>query len=131
MTRPIPLFSDPVVDIINYLESALPLFVVAEDLTGWHKPEVRVTIQPTGGVVVNPHRIFRPVYDVNAYAPTKTAAMAAALEALRAIYTLKNQVLESGQVVTEVECSMPSDLTDPINNNPRFVFDASITMRTP
>ncbi len=129
--RPIPLFEDPMPDIIPFLEATLPpAYVVAEDLTGWHKPEVRVTVQPTGGVVINRHRIFRPVYDVNVYAPTKPAAYAAALKAVQAMYMLKNEVLLSGQVCTEVECSMPSDISDPINSNPRFVFDVSLTFRT-
>lgn len=129
--RPIPLLEDPMPDIILFLEGELPVsYVVAEDLTGWHKPEIRVTVQPTGGIVINRHRIFRPVYDVNVYAPSKPAAYAVALKALQALYSLKNEVMASGQVCTEVECTMPSDITDPINNNPRFVFDASLTFRT-
>lgn len=132
MTRPIPLFSDDMLDILPFLEANLPgAYVVSEDLTGWHKPEVRVTVQSTGGTIVNPHRIMKPVYDINVYGPTKPAAKAAALLALQTMYKMKNHVFTSGQVCTEVECSYPSDIQDPINSNPRFVFDVSLTIRTP
>lgn len=130
MTRPIPLFHDDVLDVIVFLNGQLP-FDVAEDLTGWHKPEVRMTVQPTGGIIINPHRIFRPVYDVNVYGPKKPETKAAAMLSIQAMYMLKNVVLPSGNVCTEVECSWPSDIQDPLNSNPRFVFDASLTFRTP
>lgn len=127
--KPIPLVNDPLLDIIGYLETRLS-YKIAEDLTGWHKPETRVTLQPTGGRVINPIRVFRPIYDVNVYASSKPLAHATALEVLQELYLLEGMVLPSGQVITEVDCSMPSDISDPINSNPRFVFDATITLRT-
>lgn len=128
--RPIPKFPDPIKDILEFLTDNLA-YTVAEDLTGWHKPEIRVTVQPTGGTIPNGYRIYRPVYDVNVYGPEKPETMDAALNALQAFYEMKNIVLESGAVCTEVSCSWPADIQDPINSNPRFVFDASLTFRTP
>jgi hypothetical protein len=130
LNRPVPKFPDPIRDIIDYMNDSLDAHV-ATDLKGWHAPTLWVTVQPTGGIIVNSYRVFRPVYDVNIYGPTKPEAMNLALEAMQAMYFMKNEVLESGAVCTEVSCSWPADIQDPINSNPRYVFDANLTFRTP
>lgn len=130
-------------DMNNYTEfpDILPAFLdavqtalvadtvkVAEDLTGYHAGDKRVTMQFTGGVFVNPNRVARPRFDINVYASTKPLALQIALKAVKAIYDMKNHV-GSNFVVTEVDCSYPQDLSDPINHNPRFVFDTNISYR--
>lgn len=128
---PFPLFIDTLPEILDLLQTSLG-FTVSEDLKGWTKGEQRATIQPTGGTVTNPYRVWSPRYDVNCYANTKPEAIQISLETIQALYMLKGTVLPvSGTVVTDVECSFPADITDPVNNNPRWVFDVTISYRTP
>lgn len=128
---PYPLFVDTLPEVLDILALNLS-FDVAEDLKGWVKGQKRATIQPTGGTVTNPYRVWSPRYDVNCYAGTKPETYQMSYETIQALYMLKGTVLPvSGVVVTDVECSLPSDITDPINLNPRWVFDVTISYRTP
>lgn len=126
-----PLFTDPVPDILAKLGTFLPGYHLAEDLTGWTKGNTWVTVQPTGGSFPNANRIASVRLDINAYGPTKPNTQTIALQAIQAFYKLKNEKLTSGIVITGIECSYPADISDPINNNPRYVFDVTLNYRTP
>ncbi len=126
---PYPLFVDPVPGVIEKLSDELPSYHFAEDLTGWHEGDIWITVQPTGGTLTNPFRVAEPRFDVNVYGPSKPEAKEIALQAMQAMYRLKNQVLDFG-VVTSVSCTWPADISDPINNNPRWVFDMTMRFRT-
>lgn len=122
-------FPDILPAILDALESSLTSTTVAEDLTGYHHPDKWVRVQFSGGSFINPHRIAAPRFDINVYAKTKPETMSLALKAVKAMYALKNHV-GADFVVTNVECSYPQDLSDPINHNPRFVFDLVVNYRT-
>lgn len=125
-----PLYDFP--DIVPELLDALDVLVsdcdVAGDLKGWHAPEKRVTIQSTGGAPRPNGRGTDERFDVNVYAPAKPAAKALALQVAAKLYTLNNHA-GTGFIITDVDVTMPADITDPINSNPRFVFDATISYR--
>lgn len=125
-----PLYDYPDIlpEILDQLDTDIPDCDVAGDLKGWHAPEKRVTLQTTGGNVLPNGRGAAERFDVNVYAPAKPATKALALATQAKIYLLNNYIGDDF-VITNVECTMPADITDPINSNPRFVFDATISYR--
>lgn len=128
MVRPFQKHPDLVPYVIDWFETQLPSYHIAQDLTGWHAPEVWITVQPTGGFI-NRIRTGSAQMDVNVYAPGKPEAFSIAMEAVRAFMQMPNYTGDD-VVITEVTCSYPADISDPINENPRFVFDVTINYRT-
>jgi predicted DNA-binding ArsR family transcriptional regulator len=128
-----PIFPDEVEFIINFLETH-PYIVdyspvtVASDLTGYVSPNRWISVQATGGNKLTKQRVSASRVDVNVYAESKPVAKRIALATVAALESIKGHSnLEA--VVINADVSLPSDLTDPVNSNPRFVFDATITIR--
>lgn len=114
--------------VLDFFETNLPAYHVAGDLTGWDKGETWITIQPSGGSISR-IRAGSPQFDVNVYAPTKPVAFDVAMQAVKMFMQMLNYT-DEGAVITDVECSYPADISDPINSNPRYVFDVILRYRT-
>lgn len=114
--------------IIAFFTTNLPSVHVAGDLTGWDKGEEWLTIQPTGGTVAR-IRSGAARFDVNIYGDTKPAAFSLAMDAIKIFMQMINYV-NGDAVITDVDCSYPADISDPLNSNPRYVFDVTINYRT-
>lgn len=114
--------------VFDYLGDLFPTRTFAEDLTGWEAPEVWITIQPSGGTISR-IRLGNPRLDVNVYAPTKPQAFSIAMDVIQALMEMKNFRTDDF-VITGIECSYPADISDPLNYNPRWVFDVTLTYRT-
>lgn len=110
-----------------YLSSFSPV-TVAGDLKGFVAPERWITVLETGGSDENPVRVAAPRVDINVYAETRGVAKRLAQAARAAMKSMKNTVFDDA-VVIRVACSTPANLTDPVNSQPRFVFDATIHIR--
>lgn len=123
-------FPDVQPAILDALETALGDDVtVAADLTGYHAGDKYVTVKPgPGGTFPLYIRQASPRFDVNVYAKTKPEAMALSLSAVKAMMELKNHV-GTDFVIQNIEVTYPQDLSDPINHNPRYVFDLVVTYR--
>lgn len=127
MTQPFRKHSDLLPDMFTHLGGLLD-YTFAEDLTGWEAPETWITIQPSGGGI-GKVRLATPRFDVNVYGPTKPEAFGISMDVIQALMQMKNFVGD-GFVITDVICSYPADISDPLNYNPRWVFDLTITYRT-
>lgn len=128
-----PIFPDEVKHVIEYLDghsylaSSAPV-TVAGDLKGFVAPQRWITVQATGGSDENPRRVAAPRVDVNVYAESTPTAKRIALAARAAMNSMRNVVFDDA-VFIRVATSTPADLTDPVNSQPRFVFDATIHIR--
>lgn len=122
---------DEVVAVIEYLEASdrlAPFDVdIAGDLKGWQAPEKRITVQTTGGGFEG-LRTATPQLDINVYGPSKYVAKQIALTVCADLRSMKNYN-NSDIVIIRAEPSWPADITDPINSNPRFVFDLNLWIR--
>jgi hypothetical protein len=128
-----PTAPDEVEVAINFLAShakilAFAPVIVAGDLKGFVAPMRWITVMTTGGTEDIPVRLFAPRVDINVYAETKPVAKRLMLAASAALKSMRNH-MTADAVVTGVEMSTPADLTDPVNNNPRFTADATIHIR--
>jgi hypothetical protein len=128
-----PVFPDEILVTIPYLQNhpkiaAFGPITVAGDLTGYVAPNRWISVQVTGGSDENKVRVAAPRVDVNVYAESKPIAKRIALTAVAAMKSMKNHVTEDA-VIVDTDVSLPADLTDPVNSNPRFVFDATISIR--
>lgn len=125
------ILPDETLVLIQFLEASTRLASftphIAEDLKGWHAPEVWITVQATGGSY-DGVRTGNPRIDVNVYAPSKPLAKEIALTAAAEIRSMKNYVTDQA-VVIRCDPSWPNDLTDPINSNPRYTFDVQMWLR--
>lgn len=102
---------------------------VAGDLKGYTSPERYVTVQATGGSIPNKYRVWSVRLDINAYAESRYETSALCRAAVTALLSMNNHITED-LVVVDVECdSLPSDLTDPINSDYRFVCDVTVSFR--
>lgn len=114
-------------EILDKLESELPSYHFAGDLSGWSAPEEWITIQSSGGQIFSVRGgVAR--FDVNVYGPAKPTAFNIALDVIKALQELENFTTNTF-VITEVTCSYPADISDPINSNPRYVFDLDLAYR--
>lgn len=128
-----PVMPDETKHVIEYLNGHVLLqtfapYTVAGDLKGYVAPARWITVQETGGSEKNPVRVNAPRVDINVYAETRYAAKEIARHAIAAMKSMKNAVF-SDAVITKVETSPPANLTDPVNAQPRYVFDATIHIR--
>jgi hypothetical protein len=127
-----PVFPDETKHVIEYLTTAelLQPFAprVAGDLKGYTSPARWITVQETGGSEENPVRVAAPRVDINVYAESRNVAKTIARNAVAAMKSMKNMVFDDA-VVIRVETSTPANLTDPVNSQPRYVFDATIYIR--
>jgi hypothetical protein len=128
MLRPFQQHPDLIPVVIAFFDANLPAYHVAGDLTGWEKPEEWITIQPTGGTVSR-IRTGEARMDVNVYAPTKPEAFGISMAAIKTLMQMINYT-NGEAVITNVECSYPADISDPLNSNPRYVFDVIVSYRT-
>ena len=102
---------------------------VARDLKGYSAGARWVKVQVTGGTVPNKYRVWAPRMDVNAYAESAFEAFELCRATLTALLSMKSEIT-SELVITRVEIgTLPSDLTDPINGDYRFVADVTIHFR--
>lgn len=102
---------------------------VAGDLKGYTSPARWVKVQATGGTVPNKYRVWAQRLDINAYAESRFQAKALCGACLTALLSMKNMTT-TDLVVTDVEVgTLPSDLTDPINNDYRFIADITVNFR--
>ena len=128
-----PVMPDETQHTIEYL-TGHPLLeeftglTVAGDLKGFVAPARWITVQETGGSEENPVRVNAPRVDINVYAESRFVAKTIARTAIAAMKSMKNAVFTDA-VVTKVETSPPANLTDPVNAQPRYVFDATIHIR--
>lgn len=131
MQPELAIHPDEVVAVISYLEASdrlAPYAVdIAGDLKGWVAPEKRITVQTTGGSFGG-KRTATPQLDFNVYAPSKFLAKQIALTAVADLRSMKNYYTDE-IVIIRAEPSWPADITDPINSNPRFVFDLNLWIR--
>lgn len=128
-----PIFPDETKHVIEYLNEHpyLATFLpvkIAGDLKGFVAPERWITVQETGGSEENPVRVAAPRVDINVYAETRPVAKRIALAAIAAMKSMRNEVFDDA-VVIRVETSTPANLTDPVNSQPRYTFDATIHIR--
>lgn len=118
---------------IDYLSAHTSMIsrnaTVAADLKGYNSPERWVTVQATGGSIPNKYRVWSPRLDINAYAESKYEAYSLCRAVITALLSMKNLVT-SEVVITDVEGGiLPTDLTDPINSDYRFVADVTVSFR--
>lgn len=122
---------DEVIAVIDYLQASTRLAPydvnIAGDLKGWHAPDKWITVQTTGGSFEG-LRTATPRLDLNVYAPSKPLAKEIALTAVAELRSMKNHTTDD-LVVIRAEPSWPADITDPINSNPRYVFDLNLWIR--
>lgn len=128
-----PIFPDETEHVIEYLNGHANLasfspVTVAGDLKGFVAPSRWITVQETGGSDENPVRVAAPRVDINLYAESRPVAKKMALAAIAAMKSMKNKVFNDA-VIIRVETSTPANLTDPVNAQPRYVFDATIHIR--
>lgn len=128
-----PIMPDEVKHVIAHLSSHKYItdyapIRVSGDLKGFNAPMRWITVQETGGSRENPVRVAAPRVDINVYAENRVVAKSIALAACGAMLSMKNKVFNDA-VIVRVEVSTPANLTDPVNSNPRYVFDATIHIR--
>lgn len=128
-----PVFPDEVKCTIEYL-SEHPLIIqfreirVSGDLKGFVAPARWITVQETGGSEDNPKRVNAPRVDINVYAESRTEAKTIARNCVAAMKSMKNTVFDDAVIIL-VETSPPANLTDSVNAQPRYAFDATIHIR--
>lgn len=131
MQPELAIHPDEVLAVIEYLESSDRLepydVEIAGDLKGWQAPEKRITVQTTGGSFEGV-RTATPQLDLNVYGPSKFVAKQIAMTAVADLRSMKNYH-NSEIVIIRAKPSWPADITDPINSNPRFVFDLNLWIR--
>ncbi|MET0463749.1 MAG: hypothetical protein ABW007_11370 [Chitinophagaceae bacterium] len=122
---------DEVVAVIDFLEASTRLSEfdvhVAGDLKGWHAPEKWIIVQTTGGSFEGKRTAISQL-DLNVYAPSKPLAAKIARTAAADLRSMANYTT-SDIVIIRAEPSWPADITDPINSNPRYVFDLNLWIR--
>lgn len=128
-----PIFPDEVEFAISFLLSHPYLtefspVVISGDLKGYVFPERRVVISAVPGSIINPVRLAAPNVDINVYGEDKPVTKRLCLAATAALRNMRGAMSDEA-VVTRVETTTPADLTDPINNSPRFVASATIYIR--
>lgn len=128
-----PVFPDETKHVIEYLDGndLLTPFSpvrVSGDLKGFVAPARWITVQETGGSEENPVRVAAPRVDINVYAESRYVAKQIARAASAALKSMRNMVFDDA-VIIRVETSTPANLTDPVNSQPRYVFDATIHIR--
>jgi hypothetical protein len=126
--QPYSKHPDLLPEVLDHLKTLLPTYTFAEDLTGWEAPEQRITIQPSGGTISR-IRTASPRYDVNVYGPSKPGAFSISMDVIKAVLQMRNYT-GSNFVITDVQCSYPADISDPLNYNPTWVFDITFSYRT-
>jgi len=126
--RPFQQHPDLIPVVINFFEINLPAYHVAGDLTGWEKGQEWITIQPTGGTISR-IRTGNARMDVNVYGPTKPETFDISMATIKTLMQMINYTYGDA-VITNVECSYPADISDPLNSNPRYVFDVVLNYRT-
>lgn len=114
--------------VMSFFGDNLPSYHVAGDLTGWEKGDIWITVQPTGGTI-SKIRTGAPQFDVNVYAGSKPQAFDVAMQTVKTFMQMLNYTYEDA-VITDVECSYPADISDPLNSTPRYVFDVVLRYRT-
>lgn len=129
-----PIFPDEVKIVIDYLANH-PNFIsfspveVAGDLKGYEATQRWISVQATGGTKELKQRVSAPRIDVNVYAESKPVAKRIALAAIAAIESMKNYTTSEAVFTRSPDVSLPTDLTDSVNSQPRYVFDATIYLR--
>jgi len=126
--RPFQKHPDLIPAIIAFFTTNLPSVHVAGDQTGWDKGDTWMTIQPSGGAISR-IRSGAARFDVNVFGPTKPATFDLSMSAVKTLMQMINYV-NGDAVITDVECSYPADISDPLNSNPRYVCDVTINYRT-
>ena len=128
-----PEMPDVVKTAIDHLTSHVSITsrdgIVAGDLKGYNSPARWITVQATGGSTPNKYRVWEMRLDINAYAESRFMAHELCRAALTALLSMKSLVT-SDAVITDVEVgTLPSDLTDPINSDYRYVADVAVSFR--
>src|SRR5690606_19402644 len=96
------------------------------DLKGYSAGDRWIWIVRSGGARPIAYRLDSPRLDVNCYAEDKPTASNLAEAALAALLNA-HTATHDGAVVTNVDTfSGLADLTDPLNNSPRYVFSVNV-----
>lgn len=128
------MLPDPVKIALDWLAAdtdiqALPA-TVSGDLVGYQAGQRWVTVSVSGGSRPIPFRLDAPRLDINAYGPTRPAAHELCEMAMSSLYNARNYIHATG-VVAGVQFGVrPADLTDPVNNQHRFVGDLVFHVRS-
>lgn len=133
MVNPMP---DIMLSILNHLRSSSELTSfnvtkICPDLTGYESGQSWIKVRKAPGTAVIDGRLDACQIDFNCYAETRDETERLASAARAAILNMKGYTDEDeGVVVTFVETNTtPFDMTDPVDNQYRYVFDVTVFFR--
>jgi hypothetical protein len=115
--------------LIDEIDDGVTADAVSTDLVGYDSTKRWVHLVESPGVEVFPGRLEAPTVDFNVYAPTIEDTRLLCMEVKSVVSGLVGK-FSSDLVVTNVTIdTTPFSLTDLFNNQPRYVFTASIFYR--
>lgn len=101
---------------------------VSADLVGYESGQNWIQVTRSGGIRPVRYRIDQPRIDANCYAADKPTAENLAESALAALLGIPPNPIAGG-IVTNVDTFQgPADLTDPVNEQPRYTFSVELTL---
>lgn len=122
------MIPDALPSIITYLDTALTARV-SGDLVGFTAGDDWLVVSISGGTEVLRGRVWALSVDFNAYSATRPGAH---LLCRTAIYHLQQMIghYDAALVVTSVGIdTTPTDLTDPLNTQHRYIAALSVYVR--
>lgn len=123
-----PDLTDTIISFLSAHSNLTDVTRVTVDLVGFQEGDLWVEVTDAGGVRLIERRLDAPRFDFNVYAPTKKQAKNLANRVNAALYDMRNYH-DGSVVVTKIQASLPTDLTDLVDKQPRYVFDATVTYR--
>jgi hypothetical protein len=128
----VQVMPDCLLKLIQYLDASTDLMMVDEisrDLTGFEAGMTWMTVTEAPGQEIIPGILVEPSFDINIYAPTIGEAKRISRIAHAVVLKFRGYK-DSDIVVSKVTVApTPYDLTDLLNNSPRYVFSAAIRCR--
>ena len=115
--------------LIDEIDDAVTVDGVATDLVGYDSTSSWVHLVESPGAEIIPNRLEAPTVDFNVYAPTIEETRLLCMQVKSAVRALIGKYT-SELVITNVSIdTTPFSLTDLVNNQPRYIFTASIFYR--
>lgn len=115
--------------LVEELTDSLTVDGVSTDLVGYDSSKTWVRLIESPGEEIVPNRLEAPAVDFNVYAPTIEDTRVLCMQAKSVVKALVGRYT-SELVITHVRIdTTPFYLTDLVNNQPRYVFTASIFYR--
>lgn len=125
----IKVMPDLLGEIIAVLAAAHTTTTIATDLNGYDSSKKWVRIIESPGSEIIPGRLEAPSFDFNVYAPNIVDTRSLCMAVKSTIQGMTNHHT-SELVITKVKIDVtPYDLTDLTNNQPRYIFTATIYYR--